>query len=227
LFAFGCVGIIDNAGMWDDGGSSSSTSSTGTTVTSGTTGTSGSGSTSDVTSTGATSTGSSSTSATSSATTASTGAVGTPTTSGAGGAGGGLGGAGGAGSGSGGGTTDAGRGGSGTGGGRPDAGTVGGTTEGGVGGPTFAQVSAIVQRNCASCHRTFTTFSVLTTHAVSRCGNDMLAKPNDAANSAFLELVLGQCGTFLMPRACKTAPCISAADIDTFTAWINAGAPNN
>jgi hypothetical protein len=30
-----------------------------------------------------------------------------------------------------------------------------------------------------------------------------------------------------MPRVCRTAPCIPAADINTFTAWINAGAPNN
>jgi hypothetical protein len=84
-----------------------------------------------------------------------------------------------------------------------------------------------VQRNCVSCHRGFNTYATLTTHAVSRCGSDMLAKPNDVANSAFLELVQGQCNGYLMPRGCSKAPCIAQADIDTFTAWINAGAPSN
>jgi hypothetical protein len=40
-----------------------------------------------------------------------------------------------------------------------------------------------------------------------------------------LELVQHQCGTFVMPDGCTTNPCISAADIATITAWIQAGAP--
>jgi len=88
-------------------------------------------------------------------------------------------------------------------------------------------VRAIVQRNCGGCHGGFSTYATFTTHRVGNCGNDTLAKANDTANSAFLELVQGQCGGFLMPRGCNTAPCISAADIRTVTSWVNAGALNN
>ncbi len=88
-------------------------------------------------------------------------------------------------------------------------------------------MKAIVQRDCVSCHGSFANYNTLTTHAVSRCGGDTLAKANDPANSAFLELVQGQCGGFLMPRGCTKAPCISATDMQTFTSWIAAGAPNN
>jgi hypothetical protein len=85
-----------------------------------------------------------------------------------------------------------------------------------------------VQARCANCHRNFADYNTLTTHSVSRCGNDKLATAGDPANSAFLELVQGtNCGGFLMPRGCSRTPCISAADIQTFTDWINAGAPNN
>jgi len=99
---------------------------------------------------------------------------------------------------------------------------------GGVVGATFAQVRSIVQARCGNCHSNFTNYNTLTTHGVSRCGNDKLATANDTANSAFLELVQGQgCNGYLMPRGCSSAPCISNADIQTFTSWINAGAPNN
>jgi hypothetical protein len=116
----------------------------------------------------------------------------------------------------------------GSGGSRPDGGTAGGGTGGsGVGGPSFATVSALVKKNCGSCHSNFSSYSTLTSHTVSRCGSDTLAKANDPANSAFLELVSGQCNGYLMPRGCSKAPCISQADITTFTDWINAGAPMN
>jgi hypothetical protein len=221
VFVPGCVGIIDNEGMGEDGGEHGTVTGGGsTTVTSGTT-------TSGDTTTGSTQTGSTSSGSTTDTTTSTAGS-GSSTTSGAGGAGGaGGGGTGGSfgSSGTGGSSPDASQGGSG--GSRPDGGIGGGTTDGGVVGPKFSQISSIVQRSCASCHRSFTAYATLTTHAVSRCGNDMLAKPNDPANSAFLELVLGQCGGYLMPRGCAKAPCIAQADIDTFTAWINAGAPSN
>jgi len=87
-------------------------------------------------------------------------------------------------------------------------------------------VKAIVQRNCASCHSSFTSYATFTSHRANPCGGDSLAQAGDPANSAFLELVQGQCST-LMPRGCKTAPCISAADIQTVTDWVKAGAPNN
>jgi hypothetical protein len=111
------------------------------------------------------------------------------------------------------------------------AGRGGAAGTGGGGGPvgtvTFSQVSAVVSRNCGNCHSSFRNYSTLTTHAVSRCGGDTLVKANDAANSAILELVQGMCGSFLMPRGCSKAPCISAADIQTITTWVNEGARNN
>jgi hypothetical protein len=87
-------------------------------------------------------------------------------------------------------------------------------------------VKAIIQRNCGNCHGSFTSFATFTSHRANPCGGDALATANDPANSAFLELVQGQC-SILMPRGCRTTPCIAAADIQTVTSWINAGAPNN
>jgi hypothetical protein len=87
-------------------------------------------------------------------------------------------------------------------------------------------VKAIIQRNCGNCHASFTSYATFTSHKASQCGNDALATASDPANSAFLELVQGQC-SILMPRGCRTTPCIAAADIQTVTSWINAGAPNN
>jgi len=121
--------------------------------------------------------------------------------------------------------------GSGTGGsgGARDAGIGGSGTGGGPVGATFTQVKAILTSRCTRCHSSFGNYSTFTTHAVSRCGGDKLATPNDTANSAFLELVTGQgsCGGYKMPRGCSTSPCIPAAEIDTVTSWINAGALNN
>jgi hypothetical protein len=214
FLATACVAIIDNSGMVNDDGGGASGS--GTNVTVGTT-------TSTTTSTGSTSTGNFTTGGSptgaggsafgSSSSTGSIGTGGDPT----GGTGGTFGGSGGS-------LPDAGMGGrGGTGGGIVDAGKD--TT---VGGATFTQVKAIVQQRCVSCHAGFNTYNTLMTHSVSRCGGDKLAVPNDPANSAFLELVLGQnCGGFLMPRGCSSSPCLSASDIQTFQSWISAGAPNN
>jgi hypothetical protein len=115
----------------------------------------------------------------------------------------------------------------GSGGSKPDAG-MGGSGGSVVGGATYTQVKAIIQSRCASCHSNFNSYNGLTTFSVGQCGSDKLATPNDPTRSAFLQLVQGQgCGGFLMPRGCSSAPCISATDIQTFTSWINAGAPNN
>jgi uncharacterized membrane protein len=152
-------------------------------------------------------------------------------TTGSGGTGGhfGTGGGGGSFGGSGGHVSDGGFGGGfgGAGGSKPDAG-MGGSGGSVVGGATYTQVKAIIQSRCASCHSNFNSYNGLTTSSVGQCGNDKLATPNDPGRSAFLQLVQGQgCGGFLMPRGCSSAPCISASDIQTFTSWINAGAPNN
>ena len=207
--ATSCVAIIDNSGMVNDhaaGGSGGG--STASTTTSTTTGNAGAGpSTTSGPSTGASG---ASTGPGGSGFGGSIGTGGDPT------GGGGFGGSGFA--------PDAGMGGRGSGGGTIDAGQDSGV----VGGATYTQVKAIVQQRCTPCHRGFETYSSLTTHSVSRCGGDPLAKPNDPANSAWLELVQGQnCGGFLMPRGCRTTPCLSATEIQTFTSWINAGAPNN
>jgi uncharacterized membrane protein len=113
------------------------------------------------------------------------------------------------------------------GGSRPDAGSAGSVIEAGVTGATYAEVRTIVQRRCVPCHASFATYATFTTHRVGNCGSDTLSKANDPANSAFLELVQGQCGSFLMPRGCRTAPCIPASEIQTVTSWVNAGALNN
>lgn len=92
---------------------------------------------------------------------------------------------------------------------------------------TFTQVRAIVQRYCGNCHGTFPNYATFTSHSVAQCGGDTLAVSNDPANSAFLELVQGRCGAFLMPRGCTSAPCIATSDIQTVTTWVNEGALNN
>ena len=103
---------------------------------------------------------------------------------------------------------------------------------------TFASVAAIVQATCGAtnCHgrrerptltnaNLTTLYTTLTGTAVQQCGSDHLAKANDKANSALLELVQHQCGTFVMPDGCTDNPCIDAASLATITAWIDAGAP--
>lgn len=228
--ASACVGIIEDAQMdfGSDGGqagpgaSTTSTTSGGETRATGSTGSAGS--SAGITSSGAAGYSTSGIGGAAGATGGSTTGLGFGGASGVGGntttSGGGSGGQP---------TTDGGMGGNfggagggGSGGRRVDAGLGGGTTA------TFTQVKAIIQTRCSTCHSNFTTYNTLMTHTVGQCGNDKLAKANDPANSAFLELVQGQgCGGYLMPRGCSSAPCISSADIQTFTNWINAGAPNN
>jgi len=219
LFATGCIGIIGNEDLSrDDAGVTTGVGSSG--AAGGTIGTS-----TNVGTTAAT--GSSPTTASGaggSAGTGPTGSVGSGGTAGIGGSGGiGVGGSGGSA------RPDGGMGGSTGGGGSRDAG-IGGATgrdSGVVAGVTFSSdVRPIVQRRCSACHN-FTTYATFTSHSVSQCGGDTLARANDPANSGFLELVQGQCGGFLMPRGCGVAPCIPQSEIDTVTSWIRAGAPNN
>jgi hypothetical protein len=218
FLATACVAIIDNSGMGTGAGGSGGGVTNGTTTSTTTyVGSAGNGNFT----TGGSPTGSASTGAGGNGFgSSSSGAAGSIGTGGdpSGSTGGGF-------SGSGGSLPDAGFGGhGGTGGGTVDAGRDTGV----VGGATYTQVKAIVQQRCVPCHGGFNSYGGFTTHSVSRCGGDKLAVPNDPANSAFLELVQGQnCGGFLMPRGCSNPPCLSANDIQTFTSWINAGAPNN
>ncbi|HTQ04015.1 MAG TPA: hypothetical protein VMI54_09165, partial [Polyangiaceae bacterium] len=117
----------------------------------------------------------------------------------------------------------------------------GGASTGGTGGASssaFTAVAAVFQSNCGSstCHggrqnpnltssNLTTLYNTITSTAVSQCGNDKLVTKNDTANSAVLELVQHQCGTFIMPRGCTQNPCLSQADMTTLTNWITAGAP--
>jgi hypothetical protein len=108
----------------------------------------------------------------------------------------------------------------------------------GSGSALFTPVGALINTTCAKadCHggkerpsltntNPTTLYNTLKSTSVRQCGSDRLATPNDPANSALLELVQHQCGTFVMPDGCMTNPCISAADIATITQWIQAGAP--
>jgi len=131
----------------------------------------------------------------------------------------------------------------GTGGTRPGTGGSGGAMSGAAGSAgnaaaLFTPVGTLIQMTCATaaCHggrqrpslsdtNPTTLYNTLKSTAVRQCGSDRLATPNDPANSALLELVQQQCGTFVMPAGCNTNPCISASDIATITAWIQAGAP--
>jgi hypothetical protein len=216
LLAMGCVGVIANEdmGLHDDAGVATGVGSSGAAG-----GTNGTGT--NVGTTGAT--GSGPTTASGAGGSAGSGPTGSGGSGGSSGIGVGAGGSGGSA------RPDGGMGGSTGGGGSRDAGIEGATgrDSGVVGGVTFSSdVRPIIQRRCSSCH-SFSTYATFTTHSVGQCGGDVLAKANDPANSGFLELVQGQCGAFLMPRGCSTAPCIPQSEIDTVTSWIRAGAPNN
>lgn len=126
--------------------------------------------------------------------------------------------------------------------------TMGGTSAGGTGTGTgmggastgtvtFAQVSSIIQAQCAtsSCHGGATApnltaanlYTTLTTTSVSRCNNQKLAVPNDPANSALISVLSKKCTGLTMPLGCfspPSPPCMGAADITTLTNWIQSGA---
>ena len=115
------------------------------------------------------------------------------------------------------------------------ASTTATSTTGGV-SSTFAQVAAIVDQSCgaSTCHggrenppltNDANLYNTLISDTVRQCGNNALVTPNNPGASALLMLVNGQCGNLIMPEGCQQTPCLSAADIATITAWINAGAP--
>ncbi len=129
-----------------------------------------------------------------------------------------------------------GRGGGGSGGGA-GTGPAGGVTSGGAAGAngaTFAQVSDIIVRVCASsmCHggrrnpnlTAANLYTTLTGTSVRQCGNDRLVTARDTANSALLEVVSGKCGNLVMPEGCDVTPCLDPPELKTITDWITAGA---
>ena len=99
---------------------------------------------------------------------------------------------------------------------------------------TFAAVSSIIQQNCAICHGSraprltsgSTLYQTLTSTTVKECGGNALVKPNDPTNSALLMLPNWECDDIVMPQGCIDMPCLSATDLATITAWIDAGAPS-
>ena len=118
------------------------------------------------------------------------------------------------------------------------SGASGASGSAGTGSALFTPVGVLINKTCATadCHggkerpslsntNPTTLYNTLKSTSVRQCGSDRLATPNDPANSALLELVQHQCGTFVMPDGCMMNPCISTADIATITAWIQAGAP--
>lgn len=114
----------------------------------------------------------------------------------------------------------------------------GASTTGGATGVTFEEVSNIVATNCASsaCHGGrrnpsllpgASLYNTLLNTSVRQCGGNTLVSANNSASSALMMLINRQCGNFVMPEGCQTTPCLSAEDVATLTAWIDAGAPNN
>lgn len=104
----------------------------------------------------------------------------------------------------------------------------------GSGGGDFSKVSQIVQSTCgiSGCHKNGTQpnlsgtglYTTLTSTSVGQCGNNKLVTASDPSKSALIMLVTGKCTGLKMPPSCGTSPCIPQADVDTITAWIQAGA---
>jgi hypothetical protein len=119
--------------------------------------------------------------------------------------------------------------------------------------PTFAAVSALLTNNCAGskCHGgstqvNFTTASGLYSRLITpvastipHCAGTQLIAPGNTAGSFLLSVIQGKStckkgtGTEAinrMPDACSTTStspraCLTAAQIQTVSAWISAGAP--
>lgn len=124
-------------------------------------------------------------------------------------------------------------------------GTAGTGTAGAATMPgTFASVAAIMASNCgaALCHgggaggqplvytNKATLYNTLTTTVVKECNGVKLVTPGDPAHSALLLLPNWMCtddsgGPFVMPQGCIDTPCLSKDELDSITAWITAGAP--
>ena len=102
----------------------------------------------------------------------------------------------------------------------------------------FTQVSALLGKNCgiSGCHADKQTphfvpgpmlYATLTgpNTVLAACDYTKLVEPGDPSKSALVRLMNRKCGTFTMPPSCNKTTCLSAADLDTLSAWIQLGAP--
>jgi hypothetical protein len=142
-------------------------------------------------------------------------------------------------------TGTAGRGGTTGSGGR--AGTGGGAAGGAGGAATFAQVATILGTSCGTgdCHNgtdhvdlrnntglytRIVNGSPSGAKTMSSCTSRKLIVPNNVAMSVIAQAVMASvsgCTNARMPDDCPTTnrPCLTTAQINTITSWINAGAP--
>jgi len=101
----------------------------------------------------------------------------------------------------------------------------------------FRQVSTIFGKNCgiAGCHADKQSphfsadamlYATLTAGTVlAECDYNKMIEPGDPSKSALVQLMNRKCGTFTMPPSCNKTTCLSAADLQTLTDWVQAGAP--
>jgi hypothetical protein len=129
--------------------------------------------------------------------------------------------------------------------GAPVTGNSGGSVGAGGAGPTttsvpFSSISTLLAASCGgtSCHTTRQKPALannpnlrmaLLDTVVSECGGAHLVVPGNPEGSAIIQLVNRRCTksgrAFYMPRNCTTNPCLPAAQLQTLTSWIQAGAP--
>jgi hypothetical protein len=102
---------------------------------------------------------------------------------------------------------------------------------------TFSAVASIIQQHCGAsgCHggarnprltNNSNLYKTLTSTTVEECASNHLVTPSDPTNSALLMLPNWECDDFVMPEGCVDMPCLSATELATITAWIQAGAPS-
>jgi len=101
----------------------------------------------------------------------------------------------------------------------------------------FRQVSVIFGKNCgiAGCHADKQSphfsadamlYATLTAGTVlAECDYNKMIEPGDPSKSALVQLMNRKCGTFTMPPGCNKTTCLSAADLQTLSDWVQAGAP--
>jgi hypothetical protein len=115
---------------------------------------------------------------------------------------------------------------------------VGNVAGSGGGSAAFAQVSAILGKNCGikGCHADKQSphfvpdamlYATLTgpNTVLAACDYTRLVEAGDPAKSALVRLMNRTCGSFTMPPSCNKTPCLAAADLKALSDWISAGAP--
>ena len=121
-----------------------------------------------------------------------------------------------------------------------DTGSSGSGSSAGSAGSSaaFTRVSAILGKNCGikGCHADKETphfvpgamlYATLTgpNTVLAECGYTKLIEAGDPSKSALVRLMNRKCDGFTMPPSCKQTTCLSAADLQTLSDWILAGAP--